>query len=87
VQARLRLSGVPVDLTAEGVATVAAMTVVHERGIGPRSAPIIAEFADGTRTGAAAAHVDMAAELSGSSLVGEQVKISIVEGRPVYTTT
>jgi hypothetical protein len=66
---------------------VAAMTVVHERGTGPTSAPIIAEFADGRRTGATAAHVDMAAELSGSSLVGEQVKISVVDGCPVYTTT
>ena len=65
---------------------MAAMTVVHERGTGPTSAPIIAEFADGRRTGAAAAHPDMAAELSGTSLVGEQVKISLVDGRPVYTT-
>jgi acetyl-CoA C-acetyltransferase len=86
VQERLRLPGVPIDLTAEGDATVAAMTVVHERGTGPSSAPIIAEFADGRRTGAAAAHPDMAAELSGTSLVGEQVKISLVDGRPVYTT-
>ncbi len=87
VQERLRKSGVPVDLTAEGVATVAAMTVVHERGAGPQTAPIIAEFADGRRTGAAAAHLDMAAELSGTSLVGEQVKISLSGGRPVYSTT
>ena len=84
---RLRRPGVPVDLTAEGPATVAAMTVVHDRASGPQSAPILAEFADGRRTGAAAAHGQMAAELSGISLVGEQVRISVLDGHPVYTTT
>ena len=79
---RLRRPGVPVDLTAEGPATVAAMTVVHDRASGPQSAPILAEFADGRRTGAAAAHGEMAAELSGISLVGEQVRISVVDGQP-----
>ncbi len=33
-------------------ATVVAMTVVHDRASGPQSAPVIAEFADGRRTGA-----------------------------------
>jgi acetyl-CoA C-acetyltransferase len=86
VEDKLRSPEIPVDLGAEGTATVVAMTVVHERDAGPQSAPIIAEFADGRRTGAAAADPAMAAELSGSSLVGHEVKITVVEGRPTYTT-
>jgi len=87
VEHKLRNPELPVDLGAEGTATVVAMTVVHDRDTGPQGAPIIAQFPDGRRTGAAAADVAMAAELAGSSLVGQQVKISVVEGRPVYTTT
>jgi hypothetical protein len=47
-------------------------------------APLIAEFADGTRTGARPVSDRLAADLAGISLVGSKVRISSVADRPVY---
>jgi acetyl-CoA C-acetyltransferase len=65
----------PIAQHAEGEATVDAMTVLHERDGGPVAAPIVARLPDGTRVGARAADPELPAALSGTSLVGRQVRL------------
>jgi acetyl-CoA C-acetyltransferase len=65
----------PIARQATGEATVDAMTVLHERDAGPVAAPIIARLPDGSRVGARAADPELAAALSGTSLVGRQVRL------------
>ena len=68
-----------------GRAVVDAMTVLHDRDLGPTNAPIIARFEDGSRLGARAADADLPATLAGTSLVGREVIIDTVDGRSRYT--
>ena len=75
---------VPVDLGATGVATVEAMTVLHDRHDGAYAAPVFARFGDGRRSGARLADPRVAAQLSGTTLIGTDIRISLVDGRPVY---
>ncbi|HET6810069.1 MAG TPA: hypothetical protein VFH50_03575 [Acidimicrobiales bacterium] len=76
--------GVELDLGRSGPARVEAMTVLYDRDRGPREAPVFARFPDGTRTAARVAHPELAAELDGTSLVGETVEVVAGEGQPVY---
>jgi hypothetical protein len=76
---------VPLTTEASGSAVVEAMTVLHERGRGPVAAPVVARLDDGTRVGARAASADLAAELSGTSLVGRRVLLATRDGRITYT--
>ena len=69
---------------AEGTAVVEAMTVFHERDTGPVSAPVIARLPDGTRAGARAADPELPAELSRTSLVGREVRLTTVDGTTTY---
>jgi Thiolase-like protein type 1 additional C-terminal domain len=84
VEEQLLTERVPVDLGETGVATVEAMTVLHDRDLGPTAAPLFARFPDGRRTGARPASPALAAELSGTNLVGADVRISLVGDQPVY---
>ncbi len=84
VEARLKADRVVVDLGAEGIAVVEAMTVLHDRDEGPIGAPVFARFADGRRTGARPITASLAAELSDVSLVGRDVRIKLVDGAPAY---
>jgi acetyl-CoA C-acetyltransferase len=68
-----------------GVAVVDAMTVLHDRDLGPTEAPVLARFEDGSRIGARIADPDLAAALSGTNLVGREVTIETVDGRSRYT--
>ncbi len=69
----------------EGVASVDAMTIFHERDVGATSAPLIARLPDGSRVGAVVADPDLPAALSGTSLVGREVRLSQRDGHTVYT--
>jgi acetyl-CoA C-acetyltransferase len=80
----LEAERVAVDNTRHGVATVDAMTVVHDRDTGPVRAPLVARFADGTRCGAHAADASIVHSLEGESLVGGQVRVSQRDGVAVY---
>ncbi len=84
VTERLVAAAAPADLGREGEAVVVAMTTCVDRDGVVTGAPVVAEFADGTRTGARPASCRLAADLSGVSLVGSKVRIALVEGRPVY---
>jgi acetyl-CoA C-acetyltransferase len=76
--------GVELDLARSGPARVEAMTVLHDREGGPGEAPVFARFADGRRTAARVVHPELAAELDGTSLVGQTVEVVAGEGPPVY---
>lgn len=80
----LEAERVVVDNEGSGLATVDAMTVVHDRDAGPVRAPLVARFADGTRCGARAADVSIVRELEGVNLVGRQVRVIQREGASVY---
>jgi len=84
VEAQLRTESVAVEPGRHGWAEVEAMTVVHDRNDGPFAAPVFARFADGTRVGASLAVPAMAADLDGTSLVGQQVRIEVRDGQPCY---
>jgi acetyl-CoA C-acetyltransferase len=84
VTARLVADAAPADLAREGEAVVVAMTTSVDRDGVVTGAPLIAEFADGTRTGARPVSDRLAADLAGISLVGSKVRISSVADRPVY---
>lgn len=84
-QARIDSTAVAVDLTAEGTATVEAMTVGHDRTLGPTTAPVFGRLPDGRRVVATPADEQLPAELSGTSLVGQKVEVSQRDGKPVYT--
>lgn len=87
-QARIDASAVSVvsndDLAGEVIATVEAMTVVHDRETGPASAPIFANLDDGRRVVAAAADGSIVGSISETSLVGRKVKVRKGAGSPVY---
>lgn len=70
---------VPIVRTADGIAVVEACTVMHERDAGTVGAPVIARLPDGSRIGARAADAELPAALSGSSLVGREVRITSVD--------
>ena len=84
VEERLAAEGVEVDLDAEGVAVVEAMTVLHEREAGPVAAPVFARFPDGRRTGARLLHPELAPDLCGHSLIGRDVRIVLGDDGPRY---
>jgi acetyl-CoA C-acetyltransferase len=75
---------VPEQREGSGRAVVDAMTVLHDRDQGPVAAPVIARFADGSRIGVRAGDPSLAAELSGTSLVGREIVVSTDEGRATY---
>ena len=68
-------SGVMIASTGNEVAEVIAATVLHDRDAGPVEAPVIVRLADGSRLGARAAAPSIAAEVSGTTLVGRQVRV------------
>lgn len=82
VTASLAEVAVPTGTSGEGIATVDAMTVLHERDRGAVAAPVIARLADGSRVGARADDPALPAALSGTSLVGRQVRLV---SRPDHT--
>lgn len=84
VHAELGRAAVPIATEADGVAVVEAMTIVHERDAGPTEVPVIARLADGRRVGARAEDPSLAAELTGTSLVGEEVRLRMVDGRCLH---
>ena len=84
IEARLAGEKVAVDLQAEGLAVVEAMTVLHDRDNGPNAAPVFARFPDGRRTGAVPISINLASELSETSLIGHEVCIKMADGVPVY---
>lgn len=65
----------------EGEALVEAFTVEHDREAGPMRAPIYGTLLDGRRVVAGPAHLQLAKELSGRSLVGDKVRVRRGEGR------
>jgi acetyl-CoA C-acetyltransferase len=75
---------VPARRTAEGKGVVDAMTVLHDRDRGPVAAPIIARLPDGSRVGARAASDQLAADLAGTSLVGQDVVLRNEDGKVSY---
>jgi acetyl-CoA C-acetyltransferase len=75
----------PIVTGASGVAVVDAMTVFHERDAGPTSAPVVARLGDGSRVGARPADPEMPAELSGTSLVGREVRLAADGEHVLYT--
>ena len=84
VEQHLANEGVEVDLSAEGVAVVEAMTVLHDREAGPVAAPVFARFGDGRRTGARLLHPELASDLSNESLIGREVRIVLEDDGPRY---
>jgi acetyl-CoA C-acetyltransferase len=76
----------PVDVRpfGKGRALVEAMTVLHDRDRGPVAAPVIARLADGSRTGARPADPQLPAALSGTSLVGQEVELTMDNGKVSY---
>jgi hypothetical protein len=76
---------VAVDTAYEGNATVDAMTVLHDRDEGPVAAPVIARLPHGPRVGARAADPALPSQLSGTSLVGHEVVLSVRNGETVYS--
>jgi acetyl-CoA C-acetyltransferase len=81
----LREVATPVVKSAEGEATVDAMTVLHERDAGPVAAPAICRLPDGSRVGARAADPQLPASVSGTSLVGRPVRLEVRDGHTTYT--
>lgn len=75
---------VPTRKVAEGPALVDAMTVLHDRERGPVAAPVVARLPDGSRVGARAASARLAADLAGTSLVGEAVVLKESNGKVSY---
>jgi len=65
----------PVSDVGHGRAVVEAMTVLHDPVTGPINAPIVARLATGERIGARSASATIAAELSGTCIIGEQVEL------------
>jgi acetyl-CoA C-acetyltransferase len=84
VEERLATEGVEVELSAEGVAVIEAMTVLHDREAGPVAVPVFARFGDGRRTGARLLHPELASELSNESLIGKEVRIVVEDDGPRY---
>ncbi len=84
-QARIDATAIEVVGDVSGVAEVEGFTVLHDRVQGPTAAPIFARFADGRRVVASAASPELAASLSGTSLVGQKVTVTAASGgAPTY---
>lgn len=83
-QARIDASALEVATSAQGTATVEAMTVIHDRARGPIAAPVFARLPDGRRVVAAAADPGAPVALSGESLVGRTVSVRSGDGSVVY---
>jgi acetyl-CoA C-acetyltransferase len=75
---------VAVTRTTDAVAVVEAFTVLHERDEGAVGAPVIARLLDGTRIGARARDPKLPPSLSGTSLVGSEVRITSVDDKAFY---
>jgi acetyl-CoA C-acetyltransferase len=73
----------PAGLGASGEATVLAGTVMYDRA-GPVVAPVIAELADGRRTGARLRTREEAAEVAGQNLAGRRIRITSEEDSLSY---
>ena len=71
----LEAERVPVENNRDGEAVVDAMTIAHDRITGPSRVLLVARFADGVRVGASSEDPVLVNELSGTSLVGERVRI------------
>lgn len=72
---------VGVTRLADAEAQVVAGTVLHDRGHGPVEAGVIVELPDGTRLGATAHDPELAAEVSGTALVGRTVRVLEKDGK------
>jgi acetyl-CoA C-acetyltransferase len=73
----------PISRSWDGPGTIYAGTVLHDRDRGPIAAPIIADLPDGSRIGARAPDTALPG-LSGSALVGENVRIFTRDGDAYY---
>lgn len=83
-QARIDATALEVAEGAEGTATVDMFTVEHDRDRGPVRAPVYATLADGRRIMAQAADASMAADISGTSIIGARIRVRSGEGGAVY---
>ncbi len=86
-QARIDATAIPVALDGAGEAVVEAMTVSHDRQTGPSSAPVFARLGDGRRVVALPADPSLPASLSGTSLVGQRIRVRAGDGAPRYDLT
>jgi acetyl-CoA C-acetyltransferase len=79
---------VEVHQSASGPAVVEAMTVLHDARQGPVAAPVIARLPDGSRIGVTAGDPALPGQLSGSSLVGREVRLTTGDdGKTTYLPT
>jgi acetyl-CoA C-acetyltransferase len=76
---------VPLRPSASGPAIVDAMSVLHDRDRGPFAVPVIARLPDGSRVGARAADPTIAADLTGTTLVGREVRLEPRDDTVVWT--
>lgn len=74
----------PVSDVGHGRAVVEAMTVLHDPLTGPVNAPIVARLATGERIGARSASATIAAELSGTCIIGEEVELETTAEGVLY---
>jgi acetyl-CoA C-acetyltransferase len=82
-QARIDASARPVSIDAEGPGVVVAGTVVHRRGTGPATAPVLVDLPDGRRAVATAGEA-VATAVSGGRLVGAPVVLRRGEGASLW---
>jgi acetyl-CoA C-acetyltransferase len=73
-QARIEAAVLPFTTEAEGMAEVIASTIVYDRDGSVKSAPVIANLADGRRVAAQASET-IRQSLAGECLIGSQVRI------------
>ncbi len=74
-QAQIDSGALPVAAEADGEATVIASTVAYGRDGSVQAAPVVASLSDSTRV-VAQADAALLGDLSGTSLVGERVRVS-----------
>jgi acetyl-CoA C-acetyltransferase len=84
VTPQLEATRVPVVDDREGIATVDAMTIVHDRTGGPTRVALVARFDDGARVGAQSPDASVAQALTDTSLVGDKVRIFLRDGRAYF---
>jgi acetyl-CoA C-acetyltransferase len=80
---------VPLRASVSGrvVGVVDAMTVVHDRDGGPTGAPVVARLPDGARVGARAADASLVAAVTGTTLVGREVRLEASGETVVWSPT
>ncbi len=83
-QERIEATALTVASDGEGDAVVDAFTVEHDRTEGPVRAPLYATLQDGRRVVAVPAEATIPAKLSGTSIIGETVRVRTGEGGTVY---